>query len=52
MPVEQRDIDAFCKSHSLKYFETSAETGDGVEACLYAAVSILKEHHSTLCVSC
>ncbi|CAC5416398.1 RHOB [Mytilus coruscus] len=39
MPLEQRDIDAFCKSHSLKYFETSAETGDGVEACLYAAVA-------------
>ncbi|VDH99488.1 Hypothetical predicted protein [Mytilus galloprovincialis] len=38
MPVEQRDIDEFCKSHSLKYFETSAETGDGVEACLYAAI--------------
>lgn len=51
MPVEQRDIDAFCKSHSFKYFETSAETGYGVEACLHAAVSIIKEHH-TSCISC
>ncbi|CAG2236231.1 unnamed protein product [Mytilus edulis] len=38
MPVKQKDIDVFCESHSLKYFETSAQTGYGVEACLYAAV--------------
>ncbi|XP_063412642.1 rho-related GTP-binding protein RhoB-like [Mytilus trossulus] len=37
MPVMQKDIDVICKRHSLEYFETSAETGYGIEACLNAA---------------
>lgn len=41
VPVQQNDIEKLCKKHNLQYFETSAKTGDGVEACLLAAVSIL-----------
>lgn len=46
MPVKQKDIDLICKRHSLKCFETSAQTGYGVETCLNEAVSIIKEHRT------
>ncbi|CAC5381163.1 RHOB [Mytilus coruscus] len=38
-PVEQKEIEALCKRNNVEYFETSAMTGGGVEACLLAAVT-------------
>ncbi|XP_076115645.1 uncharacterized protein LOC143083262 [Mytilus galloprovincialis] len=45
VPVQQNDIEKLCKKHNLQYFETSAKTGDGVEACLLAAVSAGLAYH-------
>ncbi|XP_052067045.1 ras-like GTP-binding protein RHO [Mytilus californianus] len=39
VPVKQQDITALCKKYNFEYFETSAITGDGVEACLFAAAA-------------
>jgi hypothetical protein len=41
-PVTLKEIYQLCKTYQMPYFETSAHTGDGVEKCLYEAVSILK----------